>query len=122
MIRLLRYGRRQWRRSRFDRDLARRAARDAGAADGGKTARRHDQSTPPVARPGWSSEASNPSRSRCATLSARGSPTIYGLPARDPATLPGAVAALLATAAIAAWMPARRVARADPAAVLRENY
>jgi putative ABC transport system permease protein len=44
---------------------------------------------------------------------------LYELDARDPLTFAAVVAALLATAVIAAWIPARRAARTDPAAVLR---
>ncbi|MCM2269784.1 MAG: ABC transporter permease, partial [Thermoanaerobaculia bacterium] len=39
----------------------------------------------------------------------------------DPWSLAGAVAALFAVAAVAAWLPARRAARLDPATVLRES-
>jgi predicted permease len=45
---------------------------------------------------------------------------IYGLRPRDPGTFAGAALALCATAAVAAWLPARRAVRIDPAAVLRE--
>jgi putative ABC transport system permease protein len=44
---------------------------------------------------------------------------LYGLPARDPVTLVGAVAVLSLVAAIACWVPARRASRVDPAAALR---
>ncbi|MBI3490249.1 MAG: FtsX-like permease family protein, partial [Acidobacteria bacterium] len=44
---------------------------------------------------------------------------LYGLEPRDPATLIGAVLVLAAVAALAAWLPARRASRIDPAAVLR---
>ena len=46
---------------------------------------------------------------------------IYGLQPRDPATLLGAAATLALVAAFAAWLPARRAARIDPIAVLRES-
>ena len=45
---------------------------------------------------------------------------VYGLPPRDPLTLAGAAAVLAAIGAIAGWLPARRAARIDPAAVLRD--
>ena len=44
---------------------------------------------------------------------------LYGLEPRDTVTLVGASAALAAVAALAAWLPARRAARIDPAQVLR---
>jgi len=46
---------------------------------------------------------------------------IYGLEPRDPVTLLGAVVALAVIAGLAAWLPARRAVRIDPAAVLRES-
>jgi putative ABC transport system permease protein len=46
---------------------------------------------------------------------------IYGVPPRDPATLAAAAILLSAIAAFAAWLPARRAARIDPIAVLRES-
>jgi len=46
---------------------------------------------------------------------------VYGLEPRDPPTLIGAIALLAAVAALAAWFPARRATRIDPAAVLRES-
>jgi putative ABC transport system permease protein len=45
---------------------------------------------------------------------------LFGIPPDDPLTLSGAALLLLATAALAAWIPARRVARVDPAASLRD--
>jgi putative ABC transport system permease protein len=41
--------------------------------------------------------------------------------ARDPVTFAGAAAVLVAVGVLAAWMPARRAARLDPATVLREG-
>jgi ABC-type antimicrobial peptide transport system permease subunit len=46
---------------------------------------------------------------------------LYGLDAHDAATLGAAAALLSAIAGLAAWMPARRAARIDPAEVLREG-
>jgi predicted permease len=48
-------------------------------------------------------------------------PLLYGLAPGDPATLAGAVLALIMVATIAAWIPASRASRLDPAAVLREQ-
>ena len=45
---------------------------------------------------------------------------LYGLDARDPLTLLGAAAFLLVVSGLAAWIPARRAARIDPARVLRD--
>ena len=45
---------------------------------------------------------------------------LYGLEPRDAATLAGAAIVLLLVGAMAAWLPARRAARIDPAAVLRD--
>ena len=45
---------------------------------------------------------------------------IYGVEARDPATLAGSMVMLAVVAGLAAWLPARRAARIDPAVVLRE--
>jgi predicted permease len=44
---------------------------------------------------------------------------LYGVGAADPVTLCGATVALLATASLASWLPARRAARVDPAVTLR---
>jgi putative ABC transport system permease protein len=46
---------------------------------------------------------------------------IHGVPSRDPATLAGAVLVLSVICAVAGWLPARRGARLDPSAVLRES-
>jgi predicted permease len=46
---------------------------------------------------------------------------VYGLPARDPVTLAGAAAVLIAVSTLAGWLPARRAARIDPADVLRQG-
>ena len=44
--------------------------------------------------------------------------TLYGVSATDPLTFAGAAAVLLAAAALASWLPARRASRLDPAAAL----
>jgi predicted permease len=46
---------------------------------------------------------------------------LYGLEPNDPTTLVTAALTLAAIGAFAAWVPARRAARIDPAAVLREG-
>jgi putative ABC transport system permease protein len=46
---------------------------------------------------------------------------LYGLEPRDPTTLIAAAFTLAAIGALAAWLPARRAARIDPARVLRES-
>jgi ABC-type antimicrobial peptide transport system permease subunit len=48
-------------------------------------------------------------------------PLLYGLEARDPATLILAAATLAAVAVLAGWRPAARAVRIDPAQVLRET-
>jgi ABC-type antimicrobial peptide transport system permease subunit len=48
-------------------------------------------------------------------------PLLYGLAPQDPATLLGAAGILGLVAAVAAWIPASRATRIDPARVLREN-
>jgi ABC-type antimicrobial peptide transport system permease subunit len=50
-----------------------------------------------------------------------GSPLVYGLQPRDPATLVSAVVVLAAIGGIAGYLPARRASRIDPARVLREG-
>jgi putative ABC transport system permease protein len=46
---------------------------------------------------------------------------LYGLEPRDMTTLVGATITLAAVGALAAWLPARRASRVDPAHVLRES-
>jgi predicted lysophospholipase L1 biosynthesis ABC-type transport system permease subunit len=46
---------------------------------------------------------------------------IYGLSPHEPTTLVGAAVLLCAMGTAAAWLPARRAARMDPVAVLRNN-
>jgi putative ABC transport system permease protein len=46
---------------------------------------------------------------------------LFGLEPRDPATLVGAAAMLIAVAAVAGWLPGHRAPRVDPVAVLREG-
>jgi ABC-type antimicrobial peptide transport system permease subunit len=46
---------------------------------------------------------------------------LFNLEARDPMTFAVAPAVLVAVGVLAAWMPARRAARLDPATVLREG-
>jgi predicted permease len=50
-----------------------------------------------------------------------GSPLIYGVQPRDPATLAAAAVVLTAIGAIAGYLPAHRASRIDPARVLREG-
>jgi ABC-type antimicrobial peptide transport system permease subunit len=45
---------------------------------------------------------------------------LFGLPPRDAVTLALAASVLLVTGILAGWLPARRAARLDPTAVLRE--
>jgi putative ABC transport system permease protein len=46
---------------------------------------------------------------------------IYGIEPGDPGTLVGAAVVLAAVAGLAAWVPARRASRLDPASILREG-
>jgi predicted permease len=46
---------------------------------------------------------------------------LYGVEPRDPLTLTGSTIALMAVAAFAAWIPARRAARVDPMVALRSE-
>jgi ABC-type antimicrobial peptide transport system permease subunit len=46
---------------------------------------------------------------------------LWGLEPRDPATLVSAALLLAATGGMAAWLPAWRAARLDPAAVLKDS-
>ena len=46
---------------------------------------------------------------------------LYGVTASDTATLATAIAVLGAVGAMAAWLPARRASRVDPAVVLRDG-
>jgi ABC-type antimicrobial peptide transport system permease subunit len=46
---------------------------------------------------------------------------LYGVEALDPVALAGACALLLGAGLVAAWVPARRASRLDPAIVLREQ-
>jgi putative ABC transport system permease protein len=49
------------------------------------------------------------------------SPLLFGLEPRDPLTLAGAIVVLSIIGALAAWLPARRASRIDPAWVLRQG-
>ena len=44
---------------------------------------------------------------------------LYGVSTSDPVTLVGVTLALVGTAALASWFPARRAAHVDPAVALR---
>jgi ABC-type antimicrobial peptide transport system permease subunit len=46
---------------------------------------------------------------------------IHGLPPREPMTLVGAAVLLCVMGGLAGWFPARKAARMDPVAVLRES-
>jgi predicted permease len=46
---------------------------------------------------------------------------LYGVKATDPATFAGVAALLLAVAALASWIPARRASRLDPVEALRSD-
>jgi predicted permease len=52
-------------------------------------------------------------------LSAFVTPLLFGLTPHDPLTLTAAVLGVIVVATVAAWIPASRAARLDPAAVLR---
>jgi predicted permease len=45
---------------------------------------------------------------------------IYGVAPRDPVVLAGSIVMFAAVAGVATWLPARRAARTDPSAVLRD--
>jgi ABC-type antimicrobial peptide transport system permease subunit len=44
---------------------------------------------------------------------------LVGVPSKDPLVLAAVAATLLAVALLAAWLPARRASRIEPAVVLR---
>jgi ABC-type antimicrobial peptide transport system permease subunit len=46
---------------------------------------------------------------------------LYGVEPRDPLTLGGAALTLAVVGGLAAWLPAHRASRVDPAEVLREG-
>jgi putative ABC transport system permease protein len=48
-------------------------------------------------------------------------PLLFQVEARDPVTFAGAAGVLVAAGTLAAWLPARRAARLDPASVLRDG-
>ena len=48
-------------------------------------------------------------------------PLLFQVETRDPTTFAGTAAVLVAVGVLAAWVPARRAARLDPATVLREG-
>jgi len=48
-------------------------------------------------------------------------PLLFQVNARDPITFAGTAAVLIGVGAVAAWLPATRAARLDPATVLREG-
>ena len=48
-------------------------------------------------------------------------PLLFKVESRDPMTFAGTAAVLVAVGVLAAWVPARRAARLDPATVLREG-
>jgi putative ABC transport system permease protein len=48
-------------------------------------------------------------------------PLLFQMEARDPKTFSGTAAVLVSVGVVAAWVPARRAARLDPATVLREG-
>jgi putative ABC transport system permease protein len=48
-------------------------------------------------------------------------PLLFEVEARDPSTFAGAAAVLITVSVLAAWVPARRAARLDPSAALRDG-
>jgi ABC-type antimicrobial peptide transport system permease subunit len=48
-------------------------------------------------------------------------PLLFHVDARDPSTFAGAAGVLIAVSMLAAWLPARRAARLDPVAALRDG-
>jgi ABC-type antimicrobial peptide transport system permease subunit len=56
-----------------------------------------------------------------ALAASRVSGLLFGVAALDPLTFLGAVTVLLTVAGVAAWVPARRAARADPVEALRAS-
>ena len=46
---------------------------------------------------------------------------LFGVAPTDPRTLAAAAAVTLGASALAAWVPARRAARLDPATILRQE-
>ena len=46
---------------------------------------------------------------------------LFQLDAQDPVTIGGAATVLVLVAVTAAWIPARRAARLDPARILRDS-
>jgi putative ABC transport system permease protein len=54
-------------------------------------------------------------------LSQFAGPLLFGLEPRDPLTFASAMAVLALIGGLAAWLPARRASRIDPAVVLREG-
>jgi ABC-type antimicrobial peptide transport system permease subunit len=48
-------------------------------------------------------------------------PLLFHVEARDPMVFSGTAAVLVAAGVLAAWVPARRAAKIDPATVLREG-
>jgi ABC-type antimicrobial peptide transport system permease subunit len=44
---------------------------------------------------------------------------LFGLTTTDPVSIAGAIVGMLATAALAAWIPARRATQVDPLVALR---
>ncbi len=55
------------------------------------------------------------------TLSRAMRGVVYGIKPHDPLTMIGAAALMIAVAALAAWIPARRAAKVDPMAALRHE-